>query len=1019
LALWAVLQQEALRVYLAIDVDKVPLRSAVRDALMDWRLHNDFCSVFSILGYHSDLLRPLWLFKLLRCWRLIWPRDTDRVQLKELALYCGGISYTLGFVRLFVIFFTYAHLMACLWFTALSKNRRIVTGGDSADSAPSEVDWPFTEDEAGFDDTRRLLLGNSPMTKELWLAALYLAPLRDVLYILCAVDVPQPTTSEELWALILLVPLATFMMCYLLAELVLFVESFSALEQQHQEEIDLVISAMSQLPLTKSLKRRILEYHNYVKNYHTATIYGFMDGSLSLCLGREIKVHLLQQLLLKSDVFEDCSPEAIDNILPELLEEVYSPGDLIIRVGDSCMDMFFVIKGFLEVISADNEIVSLKQVGDHFGEVGILLPDQPRTASVRAKTFCVVARVSKEVIDNLLTARQRTTMLNRTIQMSNVVTLMGDRNQKWLMQKARYLEEIEKWFFRWKTWLETPESDTSSSASECSQRDCASPSSAGGFSSSKSKSSLEPAVLSVQPGPFRMRQRAKSIAGFLHLLGGEASAAATSSTDSGLGGSQAAQDGRMTLATIDSTSAKSQKMRRGSVSVDGLGRQSMRASTMGANFDMANIVPVKPELLTLPEKVKRRATVCTSLRGGAPKVSINLVQPASMPKITSNLGGGEAADAAQVGEGPGINVLPVPTVSSVDEADEQSVDTGSQSSRVSRRSCRNSQGAAGSESAFGAGRQSVQRSTSISSRGKRRTLSKSSSWSGSSTEKRLSGTASPKAPYSPSITEVRRSWNSPRVSLAKGVGPPGLGLLQVKRQPSRSTSMLPNLKLGAKAWISPGALAESQQLRSGTRSQTLPGKQGLLIPSSGSSCSCTSSHTRTCVSPSASPQASPRSSARTSQGQRASLVRQGEASDHQVTKLDTSTSTVQVISAALAPSRSVSSSSFSSFGSSPDPPAVSPLILSLPVSPKVILRVESRSQQRAEKKEKTDAVVVRPALIPPAAFEQEKAYICTEVRKMTELAVLAAWAHVSPDAKAAIRLKLSTDHGGVECRPAG
>jgi len=148
-------------------------------------------------------------------------------------------------------------------------------------------------------------------------------------------------------------------------------------------------------------------------------------------------------------------------------------------------------------------------------------------------------------------------------------------------------------------------------------------------------------------------------------------------------------------------------------------------------------------------------------------------------------------------------------------------------------------------------------------------------------------------------------------------------------------------------------------------------------------------------------------------------VRQGEASDHQVTKLDTSTSTVQVISAALAPSRSVSSSSFSSFGSSPDPPAVSPLILSPPVSPKVILRVESRSQQRAEKKEKTDAVVVRPALIPPAAFEQEKAYICTEVRKMTELAVLAAWAHVSPDAKAAIRLKLSTDHGGVECRPAG
>ncbi|CAO3632699.1 unnamed protein product [Cunninghamella blakesleeana] len=80
----------------------------------------------------------------------------------------------------------------------------------------------------------------------------------------------------------------------------------------------------------------------------------------------------------------------------------YNPHDIIITQGEPSKAMFFLLKGQVEVCSADFERVfaTLPQ-GSCFGEIGILY-SMPRTATVIASNSCIVAVLTSEQVHSLL-----------------------------------------------------------------------------------------------------------------------------------------------------------------------------------------------------------------------------------------------------------------------------------------------------------------------------------------------------------------------------------------------------------------------------------------------------------------------------------------------------------------------------------------------------------------------------------------------------------------------------------------
>jgi CRP/FNR family transcriptional regulator, cyclic AMP receptor protein len=81
------------------------------------------------------------------------------------------------------------------------------------------------------------------------------------------------------------------------------------------------------------------------------------------------------------------------------LEEVPSGANLI-RQGALDSDLFLILKGAFS-ISIDGRVVAHKHAGDHVGEMAVVDPHTPRTASVIAVTDSVVARIEERDFSTL------------------------------------------------------------------------------------------------------------------------------------------------------------------------------------------------------------------------------------------------------------------------------------------------------------------------------------------------------------------------------------------------------------------------------------------------------------------------------------------------------------------------------------------------------------------------------------------------------------------------------------------
>ncbi len=91
----------------------------------------------------------------------------------------------------------------------------------------------------------------------------------------------------------------------------------------------------------------------------------------------------------------------IEEVALNLKPDVYTPGEYVFKEGRPARRMYLVIKGILEVIRKDGTVINVLQDGDFFGEIA-LFTDQPRTASVRAVSYCDLYVLEKDVFLYLL-----------------------------------------------------------------------------------------------------------------------------------------------------------------------------------------------------------------------------------------------------------------------------------------------------------------------------------------------------------------------------------------------------------------------------------------------------------------------------------------------------------------------------------------------------------------------------------------------------------------------------------------
>ena len=89
-------------------------------------------------------------------------------------------------------------------------------------------------------------------------------------------------------------------------------------------------------------------------------------------------------LLARVDLFEGLSRKELALVRECCRDESFAPGDVIVREGAPDKRFYLLISGTAE-ISVSGRVLKLLDVGDTFGEIG-MLDGGPRTATVTAVT---------------------------------------------------------------------------------------------------------------------------------------------------------------------------------------------------------------------------------------------------------------------------------------------------------------------------------------------------------------------------------------------------------------------------------------------------------------------------------------------------------------------------------------------------------------------------------------------------------------------------------------------------------
>jgi CRP-like cAMP-binding protein len=107
--------------------------------------------------------------------------------------------------------------------------------------------------------------------------------------------------------------------------------------------------------------------------------------------GSDGKLRLIDALILQPLIRDNDLAAAVEPYLE--LEEVLA-GTNLIKQGASDTDLFLILRGAFSV-AIDGRIVARKKAGEHVGEMAVVNPFTPRSASVTATSDSVVARIAE------------------------------------------------------------------------------------------------------------------------------------------------------------------------------------------------------------------------------------------------------------------------------------------------------------------------------------------------------------------------------------------------------------------------------------------------------------------------------------------------------------------------------------------------------------------------------------------------------------------------------------------------
>lgn len=215
-------------------------------------------------------------------------------------------------------------------------------------------------------------------------------------------EVPMPERDEEYLFVVIDFLIGLLIFATIVGNIGSMITNMNAARAEFQHKMDSVKQWMKFRKVNKELEDRIIKWFDYLWDNRQTLDEDAVTAILPDRLKAETAIYVHLETLKRVQLFQDCEPGLLVQLVLKLKLQVFSPGDFICKVGDVGKEMYIVKRGELNVLSEDCQTVYGKLTdGSVFGELSILnisgvRTRNRRTASVRSVGYSDLFALSKQ-----------------------------------------------------------------------------------------------------------------------------------------------------------------------------------------------------------------------------------------------------------------------------------------------------------------------------------------------------------------------------------------------------------------------------------------------------------------------------------------------------------------------------------------------------------------------------------------------------------------------------------------------
>jgi voltage-gated potassium channel len=214
-------------------------------------------------------------------------------------------------------------------------------------------------------------------------------------------DITPTTNAQTVYAMTVMI-LGVGVYGYVIGNVATLLANIDLAKAHYLANLERLSAFMRYRHIPLPLQRRIYDYYAHLWEHRLGYDESTILAELPISLRTEVSLVLKQEFIEKVPFFKGASRDLIRDLALELRPVIFTPGDYIFRAGELGRHMYFISRGTVEVIGANQHtLLATLTDGDFIGEIA-LLRSQPRTASVRAVDYCDLYALDKATFERIL-----------------------------------------------------------------------------------------------------------------------------------------------------------------------------------------------------------------------------------------------------------------------------------------------------------------------------------------------------------------------------------------------------------------------------------------------------------------------------------------------------------------------------------------------------------------------------------------------------------------------------------------